>query len=67
MESPTGIIPEQFMHPRFKREVVAFLQVQPFTGDFKQKLLQGWAVSVGIRPTKAEYAAVRTSGIDESH
>jgi hypothetical protein len=65
MESPTGIIPEELMYPQKKAAVIRFLQAQPFNGDYKQKLLQGWAVTVGLRPTKAEYTAVRSTGIDE--
>jgi hypothetical protein len=64
MESPTGIIPEDLMFREKKADVVRFLQAQAFPGDFKRKLLQGWAISVGVRIRAREYNLVDASGVD---
>jgi predicted TIM-barrel enzyme len=64
MESPTGIIPEALMYPERKKEVVAFLMAQPFPGDYKRRLLEGWAITVGIRCASRDYRAVENSGFD---
>lgn len=64
MESPTGIIPESLMYPEKKAEVVQFLQAQPLPGDFKRRLLEGWAITVGIRVRSREYNLVAASGFD---
>lgn len=64
MESPTGIIPEDLMYREKKRDVIAFLQAQAYPGDFKRRLLEGWAVTVGLRLRGSDFAAVERSGID---
>lgn len=64
MESPTGIIPEELMFREKKKDVIAFLQAQPYPGDFKRRLLEGWAITVGIRCRAFEFAMVEKSGID---
>jgi len=64
MESPTGIIPESLMYPERKKEVIAFLQAQAFPGDYKRRLLEGWAVTVGLRVQAKDYNAVQASGVD---
>ncbi len=64
MESPTGIIPEELMYPQKKKEVILFLLAQPYAGDLKRRLLEGWAITVGIRLRGADYARVERSGID---
>ena len=65
MESPTGIIPEELMFPEKKKEVIAFLLAQPYVGDFKRRLLEGWAVTVGLRIRSYDYGRVYRSGIDQ--
>lgn len=64
MESPTGIIPEELMHPEKRVEVVRFLQAQPYPSDFKRRLLEGWALTVGVRAPARDYRAVEKSGVD---
>lgn len=64
MISPAGIIPENLMAPRFKADVIAFLKAQPYTGEFKEKLLLGWAVWVGINLRRADYNAVFKTGVE---
>jgi len=64
MESPTGIIPEDLMFPQKKKEVITFLLSAPYTGDYKRRLLEGWAVTVGLRLRSADYSRVEKSGID---
>ena len=65
MESPTGIIPEDLMFPAKKKDVIAFLLAQPYTGDFKRRLLEGWALTVGLRIRGYDYGRVFRSGIDQ--
>lgn len=61
--STTGIIPEALMDWHKKQEVIAWLQGQPYPGEFKRRLLEGWAVSVGIRVRPREYDLVEKSGV----
>ncbi len=64
MESPTGIIPEALMYPEKRKEVIAFLQGAALPGDFKRKVLQGWALTVGIRIRSRDFHLVEASGVD---
>jgi hypothetical protein len=64
MESPTGIIPEELMYPAKKQEVLAFLMAQPYPGDFKRRLLEGWALTVGLRLPSRDFRAVERTGFD---
>lgn len=64
MESPTGIIPENLMYPERKQDVVSFLIAQPLPGDFKRRLLEGWAITVGIRLRSRDFSLVEASGYD---
>jgi len=65
MESPTGIIPDELMSRRKKREVKAWLAAQPFTGDYKRRLLEGWQIWVGIRLHGRDFQDVQATGIDQ--
>ena len=60
--STTGIIPESLMDWHKKQEVIAWLQAQPYPGSFKRRLLEGWAISVGIKVRPREYELVEASG-----
>lgn len=64
MLSPTGIIPERLMHPENKGEVVDFLMAQPYPSVTKRELLLGWAITVGCRLSRKDYAAVERTGTD---
>lgn len=64
MESPTGLIPEELMHPQDKDKVIAHLQAQPWPGDFKRRVLEGWALTVGVRCRSREFDLVYRSGFD---
>lgn len=64
MESPTGIIPESLMYPQKKAEVVAHLQSLPLPGDLKRRLLEGWAITVGVRCQSKDYRVLEQSGVD---
>lgn len=64
MESPTGIIPEHLMYPERKAEVIAFLIAQPYPSDFKRRLLEGWALTVGVRARSRDFRLVEASGFD---
>jgi len=63
--SPTGIIPEELMHPERKVDVVNWLIASPYEGFFKRRLLEGWAVTVGVRVRPVDFDRVVASGIDE--
>jgi hypothetical protein len=52
------------MYPERKKDVVAFLQSQPWPGDFKRRVLEGWALTVGLRLRGADFRAVENSGFD---
>jgi hypothetical protein len=64
VESPTGIIPEELMYREKKAEVVQFLLAQPLPGDLKRRLLEGWAITVGIRVRSRDFNLVHASGFD---
>mgnify|MGYP005812044757 CR=1 FL=1 len=64
MESPTGLIPEALMFPQKKAEVIAHLQAQPWPGDFKRRVLEGWALTVGVRIRSRDFTLVERSGYD---
>lgn len=64
MESPTGIIPEQYMHAGAKQLVINWLISQPLPSANKRRLLAGWANVVGVWPTPLDYHTVVFSGID---
>lgn len=52
------------MRPERKAEVIAYIQAQPWPGDFKLHLYQGWVVSVGATANAAEFQLVENSGVD---
>jgi hypothetical protein len=62
--SPTGIVPEYMMYPRYLGDVMKFLQQMPIPGDDKEKLFVGWARWVGVKINASQRAAVRNSGTD---
>lgn len=55
------------MRPDKKAEVMRYIQAQPWPGDFKLHLFQGWVVSVGATATGAEFQLVENSGVDTFH
>ncbi len=61
--STTGIIPESLIDWHRKQDVISFLQAQPYPGAFKRRLLEGWAISVGLRVKPREYDLVEKSGV----
>lgn len=65
MLSPTGIIPEELMFPQSKQQVIEFLIGQPLPSWTKRRLLEGWAITVGIRLKSREYHLVDASGVEE--
>lgn len=64
MESPTGIIPEEYMFRKRRGDVVTWLTQQPLPGYLKRNLLAGWAVLVGVKISGRELKKVEASGID---
>jgi len=65
MISTTGIIPESLMFPSRKRDVINFLLAQPYPGNFKRRLLEGWAITVGLRVRARDYQLLDASGVDQ--
>jgi hypothetical protein len=63
-ESPTGIIPEELMQQSKKAEVIAWLQKIPLESKRKRDLFLGWAITVGVKLNRADYAKVTPTGID---
>ena len=66
MESTTGIIPEELMYPQLKKEVIAFLIALPLPSWTKRRLMEGWAMTVGIRVRSQEYHLLEVSGVDQT-
>jgi hypothetical protein len=52
------------MHPENKKEVVDYLMAQPAPSRLKRQLLLGWAITVGVRLSGRDYAAVERTGTD---
>lgn len=63
-ESPTGIIPEELMAPRYTSSVMQFLQRLYVDGETKADLFRGWAQEVGVQISASQVNAVRESGTD---
>ena len=64
MISPTGIIPEELMYPQRLGDVMTLLKSKVATGDWKREVLQGWARTVGVKISQAQYRAVYQTGWD---
>ena len=64
MKSPTGIIPEELMFQSKKSEVIAWLIQIPIESKLKRELFLGWAITVGVKLNRADYAKVTPTGID---
>lgn len=62
--SPTGIIPEDLMHPAMRMQVMAFLMRLPIPGDDKLALYLGWARTVGVSVNASQRNTVLRSGTD---
>ena len=63
-KSPTGIIPEEYMHRGALAAVLTYLEQLPVEGDEKEDLLVGWAKMVGAQVSASQRARVRNSGVD---
>lgn len=66
MISPTGIIDESLMYPEKLGAVMEFLKAETATGDWKREVLQGWARTVGVKISQAQYRAVWLTGWDHA-
>ncbi len=64
MISPTGIIPDELMDRSKKKDVIAWLSAQPYPGDYKRRLLEGWQIWVGTKLHGRDFAAVESTGTD---
>lgn len=64
MESPTGLIPEELMTAGMKPKVIDYLAAQPWPGDFKIQVLQGWGNVVNNHITAADRAVMAGTGWD---
>lgn len=63
-ESPTGIIPEEYMSGAHTGDVMDFLQRLYIDGATKHELLLGWAQDVGVKVSASQISAVRETGTD---
>jgi len=52
------------MYPERKKQVIDFLIAQPLPGDLKRRLLEGWAITVGVRCRSRDFSLVEQSGYD---
>jgi hypothetical protein len=66
MESPTGIIPEEYMYPQRKNDMLSWLIFQPLPSWTKQRLAEGWCITVGCRLRSADYHRLEVSGTDKT-
>jgi hypothetical protein len=63
-QSPTGIIPEEYMSGRYTAQVMDFLERLQVDGATKHELLLGWAQEVGVKISASQISAVRETGTD---
>jgi len=63
-DSPTGIIPEELMAPRYTREVMQFVGHLYVDSETKADLFRGWAQEVGVQISASQVNAVRETGTD---
>jgi len=52
------------MYWQKKHELINWLLGQPYPGEFKRRLLEGWSMTVGLRVRPHEYALLESSGVD---
>lgn len=64
-DSPTGIIPEEYMYRNQRKNVIAWLITQPFPGHIKRDLIFAWARTVFVRMTANEVQRVVDSGVEQ--
>ena len=64
MESPTLIIPEEYMYPQRLGAVMKLLQSIPGSAEDKLEVFIGWAKEVGVKLSASQKDAIRHSGLD---
>jgi len=64
MDSPTGIIPEQYLYKSMRRAARAWLIAQPLPAHVKRSLLFAWARTVGVKLGRREVEQVIASGVE---
>ncbi len=63
-ESPTGIIPEELMAPKYTAAVMQFLGKLYVDSETKTDLFRGWAQEVGVQISASQVNRVRETGTD---
>ena len=53
------------MYPQRLNDVMTLLKGTLATGDWKREVLQGWARTVGVKISQAQYRAVYRTGYDQ--
>ena len=51
-------IPKELLAPERKAEVIKFIRSTSLPSRFRRRLLQDWALAVGVELTGADYEAV---------
>lgn len=62
--SPTGILPEELMHPNRLADVLETIKKIPVPAYYKVQLLFNWSKSVGVKISASQFEAVRRTGTD---
>jgi len=52
------------MYRERKRDVINFLLAAAYPSEFKRRLLEGYALTVGLRIPAREFHLVEASGVD---
>ena len=60
----TGLLPEALWYQDKKQEVIRFLAAQPAPSDTRRAWLLLWALWVGMRLNRADYAKVQERSFD---
>lgn len=62
--SLTGMLPEELFYPDKKFDVIRFLQTQPAPSNVRRDWLWYWALWVGQRLNRSDYARAQKGAID---
>ncbi len=60
----SDLLPDEFFYQNRKQDVIRFLQLQPAPGNTRRDWLFLWALWVGMRINRSDYAKVQHGSVD---
>lgn len=64
MESPHGILPKELINQSKKAAVIEWLDNSPLERKDRRRIFLGWAVEVGVKLNRSDYAKAFASAPD---